>query len=150
MAVQDLVAHLVTLIEQTMIHASVEWHDGRAAAADNAWLGSGAAMMHLTRLVKLFARQPAVPTASACPAAELRHRPGETLAADRDLAERCARLAQRAASEEENTAIATCCRAVATACQAFVDWDDTQPHPDIASTPPVFHSYAATRRKFGL
>ena len=147
-ALHDLVAQLITLIEQTLIHAYVEWRGGCEAAADVAWLSSGAAMMHLTRLVNLCAKLPSVPVASRCPAPDIQHRPGETLAADLDLARHCTQTAREAAEACEYPGIARYCRTVANSYQACVDWDGVQPHPDLESTPPVFHSFQATLHKF--
>ena len=149
-SMQTLVACLVTLVEQTLIHACVEWRGERPAAADAAWISSGAAMMHLTRLVRLFAKQSAVPSAGACPAADLRHRPGDTLAADRALARKCAEASRRAAGDCEHPAITRYCGQIANSCEAFALWDGCQPHPDLGTTPAVFHSYQATLRKFAL
>lgn len=147
---QKLVAQLVTMVEQTLIHAYVEWRGARPAAADAAWVGSGAAMMHLTRLVKLCANLNTLPAASECPAPTIVHAPGETLVADRELARHCAQVAQTAAGQCQHAAIAKYCDSVAKSCLAIDAWDPSQPHPEIASTPPVFHSFAATLRKFDL
>jgi bacterioferritin (cytochrome b1) len=46
------VACLVSLAEQSMVHAFFHWHSGEFDAADDAWSTSGAAMMHLTELVR--------------------------------------------------------------------------------------------------
>ena len=149
-ALQDLVARLITMIEQALVHAYVERHGGCAAAADAAWTSSGAAMMHLTRLVKLFAKLPGVPSARDCPAANLQLKPGKTLAADRELAQQCTQAARQAAADCEHVAIARYCSSIANSYQAFVDWDPALPHPEHDSTPAIFHSFQASLDRFGL
>ena len=67
----SLVAHLIAMIEQTMVHAFMHWHGGDPAGADSAWASSGAAMMHLTELVHLFAAHRTVPGPGEIPAPQI-------------------------------------------------------------------------------
>ena len=63
-----VIAHLIASIEQTMVHAFVYWHGGDPDGADAAWASSGAAMMHMTEMVHLFAAHRSVPVPGDIPA----------------------------------------------------------------------------------
>jgi len=147
-ATADLSAHLITLIEQSMIHAFVHWHAGDSAAADAAWATSGAAMMHMTRLVQLFAMLPGVPVPGDCPVPSIQNRASDTLDADRELARLCSQRALAAASRCEHEAIARLCSDIAEYYQSLSAWQPQTPHPAADSNPPVFHSFEATLSKF--
>jgi len=149
-ATADLGAHLLTLIEQSMIHAFVQWHAGDKLAANAAWATSGAAMMHMTRLVQLFARLPDVPIPGACPVPVIENRAADTLDADRNLAQRCSQQALDAASCCEHGAIARFCTGTAEYYQFFSTWQPHTPHPAADTNPPVFHSFEATLSKFAI
>jgi bacterioferritin (cytochrome b1) len=147
-ALQYLVAHLITMIEQSMIHAFIEWHGNNKHAADAAWATSGAAMMHLTRLVRLFATLPSAPTGGTCPQSNICYQPGETLHADRDFALLCVQQADTAAQRCDHPAIAKYCSSIAGSYREFASWRPENVHPAATTNPPVFHSFAATRAKF--
>ena len=147
-ATADLSAHLLTLIEQSMIHAFVHWHAADTAAADAAWATSGAAMMHMTRLVQLFAKLPGVPTLGVCPVPNIQNNAADTLDADRELARLCAQQALAAADKCEHEAIARFCSDIGGYYQLFSLWQPQTPHPAADTNPPVFHSFEATLSKF--
>ena len=147
-ALQDLVAHLVTMVEQSMIHAFVEWHAADRPAADAAWATSGAAMMQLTRLVALFATLPAIPVPGVCPAPEISRVGGNTLAADQALALDCERQARSAAGRCGEEATGACCAGMADYYRALANWTPSRKHPAAATNPPCFHSFANTRQRF--
>ena len=144
----DLSAQLLTLIEQSMIHAFVHWHAGDTVAADAAWATSGAAMMHMTRLVQLFAKLPGVPVPGACPAPDIQNNADDTLDADRNLAQLCAQQALTAADRCEHEGIASFCTGIAEYYRLFSLWQPQTPHPAADTNPAVFHSFEATLSKF--
>jgi bacterioferritin (cytochrome b1) len=147
-ALEGLVGWLITMIEQSMIHAFVEWHGDNRPAADAAWATSGAAMMQLTRLVRLFARLPSVPCGGACPVANICHQAGETPNADRELALCCGLQADDAAQRCDQPAITKYCSSIADYYRQLSAWKPPATHPAASSNPPVFHSFAATLAKF--
>ena len=142
------VAHLVSLIEQAMIHAFVHWHGGDPDAADDAWATSGAAMMHLTELVKLFAKLPGIPFPSACPSLDIRMDSKDALNADKQLAALCANEASEASAQCTAKPIAELCGNIANDCAAFSNWDTSTPHPAENSNPAAFQSFEITLGKF--
>ncbi len=144
----DLGAHLLTLIEESLIHAYIHWHADDKPAADAAWATSGAAMMHMTRLVQLFSRLPGVPVPGDCPVANIQCDPDATLDADRILAKQCSQQALATAESCDHEAIARFCTETAEFYQGLACWQVQTPHPAIASNPPVFHSFEATLNKF--
>ena len=83
-----VVAHLIALIEQTMVHAFVHWHGDDPDSADAAWASSGAAMMDMTEMVHLFAAFRTVPVPGEFPALHISDAAAEALDFDRQLAER--------------------------------------------------------------
>jgi bacterioferritin (cytochrome b1) len=147
-ATADLCALLLTLIEQSMIHAFVHWHADDRIAADAAWATSGAAMMHMTRLVQLFARLPGVPVPGACPVANVQNKAADTLDADLGLARLCSRQAFSAADQCEHEAISQMCSDIGKYYQSFSCWQPQTPHPAKATNPVAFHSFEATLAKF--
>ena len=144
----DLVAHLVTMIEQSMIHAFVEWHGADGGAADAAWATSGAAMMQLTQLVRLFAGIPAVPVPGACPVPHITRVSGATLALDRELASQCEKQAREAAVRCDHDAIRVCCADIADYYYRLANWTPAVEHPAAATNPAAFNSFAATLARF--
>jgi bacterioferritin (cytochrome b1) len=147
-ATAGLSAHLITLIEQSMIHAFVHWHAGDPVAADAAWATSGAAMMHMTRLVQLFAMLPGTPVPGACPVPRIQNDAADTLDADRELARLCAQQALAAAGRCEHEAIARLCTDITDYYQSLSAWQPQTPHPAADTNPPAFHSFEATLSRF--
>lgn len=145
---QELVAHLVTMIEQSMIHAFVEWHANQRQAADAAWATSGAAMMQLTRLVALFARIPGVPVPGDCPAPRVSETAGSTLALDQSFALACEQQARLASERCADDTIGACCTDIADYYRALANWTATREHPAAATNPSAFASFAATLERF--
>lgn len=145
---EGLVAQLITMIEQSMIHAFVEWHGDNKPAADSAWASSGAAMMQLTRLVRLCATLPGVPKGGSCPAANICNQPGATLAADLELAQSCALEADNASLRCDHPGIARYCSSIGEYYRQLCDWRPPATHPAASSNPPVFHNFSATLAKF--
>ena len=142
------VAHLVSLMEQSMVHAFVHWHHGDRDAADAAWMTSGASMMHLTRLVRAFAGLSGVPFPGECPPLDIGRDPRDALASDRRLASACERESRAASPRCREKSIAGLCGAIANSCAALAAWDLSKPHPAASTNPPCFHSFEATLQKF--
>lgn len=80
-----VVAHLIALIEQTMVHAFVHWHGDDPDSADAAWASSGAAMMDMTEMVHLFAAFRTVPVPGEFPALHISDAAAEALDFDLSL-----------------------------------------------------------------
>jgi bacterioferritin (cytochrome b1) len=143
-----IVAHLIALIEQTMVHAFVHWHGDDRDGADAAWASSGAAMMDMTEMVHLFAAHRTVPVPGEFPALHIADAAAEALDFDRQLAERCANEAARASDESEEIALADLCRKIADRCLELSRWNPGQAHPAINNIPPAFGSFEATLKRF--
>jgi hypothetical protein len=142
------VAYLITLMEQSMVHAFLHWHRDERTAADAAWATSGAMMMHLTRLVRAFAKLPGVPFPGNCPPLELRGGARQALQSEQRLALLCEREALAAADRCADKTVAGLCRQIAGFCAEFVNWESSNPHPAGATNPPCFGSFEATLKKF--
>jgi hypothetical protein len=142
------VAHLVTLMELSMVHAFVHWHRGDEAAADAAWATSGASMMLLTRLVRAFAAVPGVPFPGECPPLPVQRDSKAALQSEQRLASLCEREALSASQRCSEKSVTGVCRLVAGFCSAFANWDSATPHPAASTNPACFHSFEATLKKF--
>jgi bacterioferritin (cytochrome b1) len=136
-----LVAHLITLIEQAMVHAFMHRHGGDRAGADGAWASSGAAMMHLTELVQFFAAHRTVPIPGEIPAPRIAGEPAEAFDLDCQLAASCADEAAMAAAGCEEIALANLCRKIAERCLELSRWRPGQAHPAASTNPPAFGSF---------
>lgn len=143
-----VVAHLIASIEQSMVHAFVHWHGGDPDGADAAWASSGAAMMHMTEMVRLFAAHRSVPVPGDVPALQIAGEPAEAHDLDRQLAAGCADEAARASDECEEIEIASLCRKIADHCFELSRWSPGQAHPAVNNIPPAFGSFEATLKKF--
>ncbi|MEE8273139.1 MAG: hypothetical protein V3R88_00485, partial [Alphaproteobacteria bacterium] len=146
--IAGVIAHLITMIEQSMVHAFVHWHRGDADNADATWATSGAAMMHMTEFVHLFAAHQTVPIPGEFPALQIAVEPAEALDFDRQLAERCADEAATASDSCEEAAIAKLCRKIADYCLELSRWSPKQAHPAASNNPAAFSSFEATLTKF--
>jgi hypothetical protein len=144
----DAFAHLIAMIEQAMVHAFVHWHRGEAQNADAAWATSGAAMMHATAFVHLFAARGTAPRPGTAPVLRIAEDPNMALEFDRQLAERCANVATLAADGCGESVVAELCREVARSCRALGDWRPGEAHPAAATNPTAFASFEATLAKF--
>ena len=146
----DLVAHLIAMIEQTLVHAFVHRHAGDVAGADAAWAASGAAMMQLTALVRLFAAERSVPAPGTFPSLHIAVRPQAAAQSDRRLAAMVAEEATRAARELDRDALADLCRRIANYSFEQSRWLSGQEHPASRTNPPAFTSFEATLKRFDI
>lgn len=143
-----VIAHLITMIEQSMVHAFVHWHRGDVDNADAAWATSGAAMMHMTEFVHLFAAHQTVPIPGEFSALQIASEPAEALDFDRQLAKRCADEAATTSGSCEEAANAKMCRKIAGYCLELSRWSPKQAHPAASNNPAAFSSFEATLTKF--
>ena len=146
----DLVAHLIAMIEQTLVHAFVHRHAGDVAGADAAWAASGAAMMQLTALVRLFAAERSVPAPGTFPPLRIALQSEDALELDRELAALCAKEAAGTARRCGRAAIADLCREIADYSVEQSRWRPGRTHPAAAKNPPAFASFEATLRRFAV
>lgn len=149
-AAADLFAQLITMTEQSMAHAFVHRHAGDVEGADAAWATSGAAMMHLTALVRLFAARQDVPAPGAFPALRIARRPEMAEEADKTLAALVAQHAVRAARQTDEAPLAKLCRRIADETAAQARWVPGEEHPARRTNPPAFASFEATLKKFDI
>ena len=141
-------AHLIATLEQGMVHAFVHWHRGDADIADAAWATSGAAMMHATEFVHLFAARQTVPLPDEMPALQIASEPVAARDFDRQLAGRCAREAAEASDACNEIAIADLCRRIADYSLVLSSWRPGQKHPAANDNPAAFSSFEATLRRY--
>jgi bacterioferritin (cytochrome b1) len=139
-----LVAHLITMIEQAMVHAFVHWRGGDAQGADAKWATSGGAMMHLAEFTRLFAAQRSAPIPGDIPRLQTAVRPEETLDLDRRLAGLCADEAAAAAGGRDRNAVTDLCREIADYSRELSRWSPERAHPAAGTNPPAFSSFQAT------
>ena len=147
-ATAAVVAPLITLLELSMVHAFVHWHAGERQAADAAWMTSGAAMMHLTRLVRTFARLPGIPYPGECPPPGIRQSASDALQSEQQIASLCEREASAAAQRCADKSVAGACGLIGSFCAEFANWKPTNPHPAAATNPQCFQSFEATLGRF--
>ncbi len=122
----------------------MHWHGDDPDSADAAWASSGAAMMHLTEMVRVFAAHRTVPVPGEFPALEIAGAPAEALELECRLAKRCADEAATAAGRCEEIAIANLCRKIADHCLEVSRWSPGQAHPAASTNPAAFGSFEAT------
>lgn len=146
----DVVAHLITMVEQTLAHAFVHWHAGEVENADAAWAASGGAMMQLTEMVRLYAARRCVPAPGRFPALHIAVRPEESFEPDRRLAALVAKQAAGIARRNEQDALAALCRRIADYSLEQSRWSPGQDHPAGRTNPPAFASFEATLRRFNI
>ncbi len=146
--IAGVIAHLITMIEQSMVHAFVHWHRGDGDNADAAWASSGAAMIHMTEFVHLFAAHQSVPIPGEFSKLRIAVEPVEALDFDRQLAKRCADEAATASGSCEEAANAKMCRKIAYYCLELSRWSPKQAHPAASNNPAAFSSFEATLTKF--
>ena len=141
-------AHLIALIEQTLVHAFVHRHQGEVESADAAWATCGAAMMQATEFVHLFTAQGTLPLPGEIPALRLAGQSAAAQEFDRGLSDSCAREAAAAAKACDDTAIADLCRKIAAYCSRLSAWKTGEAHPARGDNPAVFSSFEGSLRRF--
>ena len=146
-ALADLFAHLTALMEQTLIHSLLHWRYGNKARADEAWFSSGAAMMHLTRMVGLCVREGTCPTPGRFPLFNVADRPEKAHELECTLAALCAVEAQRL-SGSSHAASASLGHQIATYSSQLAERDVGGAHPAADWIPKAFQSFEATYRRF--
>lgn len=144
------VACLVSLAEQSMVHAFFHWHSGEFDAADDAWSTSGAAMMHLTELVRLFVKlpMPSVPFPGTCPSLNIQSSVGKAHDADRHLALLSSKEAFSASVKCGEESISELCENIGSYCSELSNWDSDTTHPAESTNPAAFQSFELTLNKF--
>ncbi len=141
-------AHLIALIEQTLVHAFVHRHQGDAESADAAWATCGAAMMQATEFVHLYTVHGALPLPNEIPSLQLAGQSAAAQEFDRGLIESCAREAAVAAKACDDTAIAELCRKIADYSLQLSAWTPGQAHPALGDNPAVFESFEGSLGRF--
>jgi len=149
-AVAEMMAHLIALIEQAMVHAFVLWHQDDKLGADLAWQISGAAMLYATEIVRYGALENRVPVPASIPAVE----PDMTgkVAFDRDIEQlsRCVVAAKAASVEQNGNAMSPLCCKIVEDCERILAIKQDQEFPAELGKSQAFASFAATRdRKLG-
>jgi bacterioferritin (cytochrome b1) len=146
----DLVAHLIAMVEQTLVHAFVHRHAGEIDNADAAWAASGGAMMQLTEMVRLHAASRCVPVLGKFPALLISFRSEACLDSDRRLAALVGEQAAKAAGECEWAELGYLCRKIPDYSLEQSRWSPGQAHPAARTNPPAFASFAATLKRFDV
>lgn len=104
---------LLQLMEQTLIHAFLRWHQDDPDAADTAWQMSGAAMLYLTALAPYCGTDEINPKGISLPPMNY-GKVDDSFQADIKLVNRCAEAAL-------NTASGGSCDALRLLCQKIFD-----------------------------
>jgi bacterioferritin (cytochrome b1) len=142
-----LLAALIVLVEQAMLHAFLQWHAEDRPAADDAWRLSGAAMLYATAIVKRGALAGAVPGPGAVATVTMAEDPAAAFAADKRQAAACAALAHRAAAANDG-AMGRLCRRIAEDCDPLAVMVRGAAFPAVFGRSPAFESFGATRERF--
>jgi hypothetical protein len=135
-------------MEQSLIHAFMHWHTGDRDGANAAWTTCGAAMMHLTGLVRVHAALPGMPIPGACPRPRIAGSPAQAHDLDREAARPCSEQAAAAAGMCSHRRIADLCRSIAEYCVDLSQWQPGTPHPAACSNPAAFGSFQLTLEKY--
>ena len=128
LSLDSLFANLMVMIDQTLVHAFVQWHGGEFGLADSVWEMSGAAMMHAASIVNSLAHRHVAPDPTRAVKADdvafpcLAAAPAHALASDHLLAERCFAAAKRAAITQQERGLADACREIETYYGELVCW----------------------------
>jgi bacterioferritin (cytochrome b1) len=149
-AVAKMMAHLISLIEQAMVHAFVLWHKDDRLGADLAWKISGAAMLYATAIVRCGALENRVPVPAPIPAVEPDMTGKAAFDRDIELLNRCAVAAKVASIEQSGKAMSPLCSKIVEDCERILPIVRGQDFPAELGKSPAFASFAATRdRKLG-
>ena len=105
-------------------------------------------MMHLTELVRLFARLPSVPFPGNFPALDIQRDAVDALESDQRLAALCSREATMIAAQCVEEPLADLCGNIAQHCLEFSSWNTLTPHPAESTNPAAFQSFEMTLDKF--
>lgn len=141
-------AHLIAVIEQTLVHAFVHRHQGDVESADAAWATCGAAMMQATEFVHLFTVHGTLPLPAEIPPLQFADRSTAAHQLDRRLIGSCAREAAAAAKACNDTEIANLCRKIARYSSRLSAWKTGEAHPALGDNPAVFSSFEGSLRRF--
>lgn len=140
-------AHLIALIEQTLVHAFVHRHQGEVESADATWATCGAAMMQATEFVHLFSPHGTLPRPAEIPALQLAGQSAAAFEFDRRLVGSCAREAAAAAEACSDSGIAGLCEKIARYCSRLSAWKTGEAHPALGDTPSAFSSFEGSLRR---
>lgn len=149
-ALGDLLAHLMVLMELSLLHAYLHRQLGRHRAADDAWRLSGAAMIYGRALVERGARNGVMPMPSALPRVAMERTEAAAFDAEIALTQRCAALGRRAAEQREDGAERRLIDRIVEDCRLTCDrrWGDA--FPARFGRSPVFESFAASCERSAL
>ncbi len=142
--IDELVAHLLASLELSMIHALMHRQAGDNDAADGSWATSGAAMMHMTHLVRFFAREDVTPAPGRYPPIRIAETSDAAPDFEQALADQCATAALKAEAAVESPQLATLCDGIAYSCEELTEWRPGRPHPALQTNPPAFMSFERT------
>ena len=144
-AVAEMMAHLIALIEQAMVHAFVLWHQDDRPGADLAWKISGAAMLYATEIVRCGALENGVPVPASIPAVEPDMTGKAAFDRDIELLNRCIIAAKAASVEQSGKAMSPLCSKIAEDCERILTSVRGQDFPAELGKSQAFSSFAATR-----
>lgn len=113
-----LVTGLLSLMEQTLVHAYLHHRAENGAAADLAWRVCGASMMHLTALARLFPEVVTEPGGFEVPDRRFGGAEAVLVEADKALARECA-AAARERGRAGDGRLAKLCERIAEDCDAI-------------------------------
>jgi bacterioferritin (cytochrome b1) len=144
-AVAEMMAHLIALIEQAMVHAFVLWHQDDRLGADLAWQISGAAMLYATAIVRCGALENRVPVPAPIPAVKPDMTGKAAFDRDIELLNSCAVAAKAASVEQSGNAMSPLCSEIADDCERILTIVRGQDFPAELGKSQAFASFAATR-----
>ena len=146
-AVTDLFSHLLVLIEQSLVHAFVRWHQGDPKGADSAWQISGAAMLYATALVRRTAQNCRMPKRIMIPALAFSATAPDAFQLDLELVQQCGGAARLVAEEGEDEALSQLCLQIAEDCERIVVMKRGQEFPAKLGKSAAFSNFAKSRER---
>ncbi|MEX0827685.1 MAG: hypothetical protein WD005_01910, partial [Haliea sp.] len=138
-SIDTMFANMMVMIDQTMIHAFVQYNAGQNALADLTWEVSGAAMMQAADITKRLAQRGlcADPKKAAnlypqhVPEHDIHSDPIKAFEADRKLAAHSSRIGRSAEEALADTEFAGIANQLATYFYAVALWSEGSVLPDI-------------------
>lgn len=118
-AFPDLYPLLLQLMEQTLLHAFANWHEGQTAEASTSWQISGAAMLYLTALAPFVGSDDPMAPGLDVPGSTIVERE-KRFEVDLQLTRRCAQSAGRLSEASEDAKLRRISRSIAEDCERLM------------------------------
>ncbi|MEM8597836.1 MAG: hypothetical protein AAGF76_15385, partial [Pseudomonadota bacterium] len=142
----QLFSVLLQLMEQTLLHAFANWHDGRTAEVSTSWQISGAAMLYLTALADFCGSDDQASGGIEIPGSTVIERTAR-FGADLHLVRESASAARRLAEVSDDLALAALCLTIAEDCGRIAGTRNGEPIRAELGQSAVFRNFRRARHR---